>query len=192
MMPVAAWGGLSMRTLSAAYASSPHEFRSAIRRVLIKDVSFTLVLATLVFGFAGRIAGLYAMASTPLPTILRVTALTAVVMAAMLVYERSMYCVGEQRAWLTLRVIGNLCTLGLAYWLVPKKLEYGAFAVLIGYACTAVLCVTRRWRSARIGSEHARTVTLRATGGATARDSSTSRAVASSHGGPTESRPSAV
>jgi O-antigen/teichoic acid export membrane protein len=190
MMPVAAWGGLSMRILSTAHASSLHELRAAIRRVLIKDVSFTLMMATLVFCFARRIAGLYALASTPLPAILRVTAITAVVMAVTLVYERSMFCIGEQRAWLRVRVIGNLCTLGLAYWLVPIKLEYGAIAVLSGYACTAVLCVARRWPWAT--SRGTAAVIRRATDEPRARGSSASKAAKRSRGGPRESRPSTV
>jgi hypothetical protein len=111
---------------------------------MIRDVSFTFVAASLVFISADRIAGLYAMANTPLPTILRVGSLTALVLAATQVFERSMFCLGEQRAWLHARVFGNLCTLGLAYWLVPKRLEYGAIAVLTGHTATAVLCLIRR------------------------------------------------
>jgi len=127
--------------------SSPHDFRAAVRGVLVKDMSFTLLMAVLVFIFADRIAALYAMANTPLPTILRVSSITALVLTTAQVFERSMFCLGEQRAWLHARVIGNLCTLGLAYWLVPMKLEYCAIAVLSGHTCTAVLCVVQRRRS---------------------------------------------
>jgi hypothetical protein len=139
LMPVTAWGGLSMRNLSAAHASSQHDFRAAFRRVLVKDVSFTLLMSALVFIFADRIATLYAMANTPLSAILRVGSASALVIATTQVLERSMFCLGEQRAWLRVRVLGNLCTLGLAQWLVPIKLEYGALAALSGHVCTALL-----------------------------------------------------
>lgn len=147
VMPVSAWGGLSMRTLSSARASSMQEYRTAFRRLLIKDMSFTLLLAVPVFIFAHHIAALYEMADTPLPAILRVGSVIALVLATTQVLERSMFCLGEQRAWLRARLLGNLCTLGLAYWLVPMKLEYGAVAGLIGNTCTAVVCVVGRRRS---------------------------------------------
>jgi O-antigen/teichoic acid export membrane protein len=160
MMPVAAWGGLSMRNLSAARARSQHDFRAAVRHILIKDVSFTLVMAGLVFICADRIAALYAMGNTPLPAILRLTSVIGLVLAMTLVFERSMFCLGEQRAWLRARVIGNLCTLGLAYWLVPLKLEYGALAVLIGHACTAVICMVRHRRDDHWRSQSSRLISI--------------------------------
>lgn len=144
MMPVNACSGLSMRTLSAAGASSPHDFRAALRRVLMKDESLTLLMAVPVFIFADRIAALYAMANTPLPTILRVGSISALVLTTSMMFERAMFCLGQQRAWLRARLSGNLCMLGLAYWLVPMKLEYAPIAVLSGHTCTALLCVVQR------------------------------------------------
>ena len=148
MMPVNAWSGLSMHVLSSAWASSQSDFRAALRHVLIKDVSFTLLVAVSVFILADHIAGLYAMKTTVLPTILRVNSGTALVLAAMQVMERSMFCLGEQPRWLQARVIGNLCTLGLAVWLVPMNLAYGAIAMFSGYTCTALLCIPRLRRAA--------------------------------------------
>jgi O-antigen/teichoic acid export membrane protein len=144
MMPVNACSGLSMRTLSAAAASSPHDFRAALRRVLMKDEALTLLLVVPVFVFADRIAALYAMADTPLPTILRISSISALVLTTSQAFERAMFCLGQQRAWLRARLSGNLCMLGLAYWLVPTSLVYVPIAVLSGHTCTALLCVVQR------------------------------------------------
>jgi O-antigen/teichoic acid export membrane protein len=147
MMPVNACSGLSMRTLSAAGASSARDFRIALRRVLIKDESFTLLMAVPVFVFADRIAGLYAMADTPLPTILRVGSISVLLGTMSQVFERAMFCLGHQRAWLRARLSGNLCMLGLAYWLVPMKLEYAAVALLSCHICSVSLCMLALRRS---------------------------------------------
>ena len=147
MMPVNACSGLSMRTLSGAAASSAHDFRAAVRRVLVKDGSLTLLMSAPVFIFADRIAALYAMADTPLPTILRVGSIAMLVGTATMVFERTMFCLGQQRGWLRARLSGNLCMLGLAYWLVPIKLECAAIALLGGHTCTALLCGVQLRRS---------------------------------------------
>jgi len=141
MMPVAAWGGLSLRVLSEARATSPAAFRSAIRRILWKDVTFTLAIASLVFLCAAPLSSLYGMADTPLPTILRINSVTALVMAATQAFERSMFCAGQQKPWLRARAIGSLCMLALAWWLVPMRLEHAAIALLCGYCTTAAICV---------------------------------------------------
>ncbi len=147
MMPVNACSGLSMRTLSAAAASSVRDFRAAQRRVLVKDGSLTLLMSAPVFIFADRIAALYAMADTPLPTILRVGSIAMLVGTTTMVFERTMFCLGQQRGWLRARLSGNLCMLGLAYWLVPIRLECAAIALLGGHTCTALLCMVQLRRS---------------------------------------------
>src|SRR5690606_37397579 len=101
-------------TLSAAAASSPHDFRTAVRRVTVKDGALTLAIAVPVFIFADRIAAIYAMADTPLPAILRVTSISSLVLTTAQVLESAMFCLGQQRAWLRGRLSGNLCMLGLA------------------------------------------------------------------------------
>jgi hypothetical protein len=150
MMAVTAWGGLSLRTISEARASSAQEFRLAIRRVLVKEVCFTGAIALLVCLCAVPLAHLYGMANTPLPTILRLNSLTAVAMAATVTFERSMFCLGQQRLWMRARVMGGLVMLGLARWLLPIGLEYGAIALFAGQAATVVPCVIRLWRSRSI------------------------------------------
>jgi hypothetical protein len=150
MMAVTAWGGLSLRTISEARASSAQEFRLAIRRVLVKEVCFTGAIALLVCLCAVPLAHLYGMANTPLPTILRLNSLTAVAMAATVTFERSMFCLGQQRLWMRARVMGGLVMLGLARWLLPSGLEYGAIALFAGQAATIVPCVIRLWRSRSI------------------------------------------
>jgi len=147
MMPVIAWGGLSLRVMSEAQAASASDFRSAVRRVLAKDVSFTMVIAAIMFVCAHPISRIYGMVNTPLPMILRVNAITGLVLAAMQVFERSMFCLGKQRLWMHARVLGGLCMLGLAPWIIPVHLEYGAVAVLAGYLVTVVICVLHLWRS---------------------------------------------
>jgi hypothetical protein len=141
MMPVTAWGGLSLRVLSEAQATSPSAFRSAIRRVLLKDVSFTMVIASVIFLCAVPLSSLYGMADTPLPTILRVNSVTALVMSGTQLFERSMFCSGQQRMWLRARVTGSLGMLVLAGWLIPMRLEYAAVALFCGHCTTAALCV---------------------------------------------------
>jgi len=150
MMAVTAWGGLSLRTISEARASSAQEFRLAIRRVLVKEVCFTGAIALLVCLCAVPLAHLYGMANTPLPTILRLNSLTAVAMTATVTFERSMFCLGQQRLWMRARVMGGLVMLGLARWLLPIGLEYGAIALFAGQAATVVPCVIRLWRSRSI------------------------------------------
>lgn len=149
MMAATAWGGLSLRTLSEAQASSAHDFRLAIRRVLMKEVGFTGAIALLVCFCAVPLSRLYGMANTPLPAILRLNALTAVAMAAAVTCERSMYCLGQQRLWLRSRVIGGLLMLGLARWLLPRGLPYGAVALFAGQAGTVALCALYLWRGGR-------------------------------------------
>jgi hypothetical protein len=90
------------------------------------------------------------MANTPLPAILRLNSLTAVAMAATVTFERSMFCLGQQRLWMRARVMGGLVMLGLARWLLPIGLEYGAIALFAGQAATVVPCVIRLWRSRSI------------------------------------------
>jgi O-antigen/teichoic acid export membrane protein len=147
MIAVSAWGGLSLRTISEAQASSAHDFRLAIRRVLVKEVCFTGAIALLVCLCAVPLSHVYEMANTPLPTILRLNSLTAVAMAATVTFERSMFCLGQQRSWLWARVIGSLLTLGLAGWLLPIRIEYGAVALFAGQAGTVVLCALHLWRT---------------------------------------------
>lgn len=147
MMAVTAWGGLSLRILSEAQASSAFEFRSAVRRTLVKDVSFTMVVAVILFLCAHPISRIYGMSDTHLPTILRVNAIVGIVLAAMQAFERSMFCLGKQRLWMRARVLGGLCMLGLARWIIPMHLEYGAVAMLVGYLVTVVVCALHLWRS---------------------------------------------
>ena len=141
MMAVTAWGGLTLRVLSEAQATSPSAFRSASRRVLMKDVSSTMAIASVVFLCAAPLSSLYGMADTPLPTILRVNSVTALVMSGMQVFERSMFCLGQQKLWLHARVIGSLCMVALAQWLIPMRLEYAAVALFCGHCATATICV---------------------------------------------------
>ena len=145
LMAVTAWGGLSLRTISEAQASSAHDFRLAIRRVLMKEVCFTGAIALVVCLCAVPLARVYGMANTPLPAILRLNSLTAVAMAAAITCERSMFCLGQQRLWLWSRVIGGLLMLGLARWLLPIGLEYGAVALFAGQAGTVALCALHLW-----------------------------------------------
>lgn len=149
MLGVTAWGGLTMRILGEAHATSPQAFRSAIRRVLVKDMSFTLGIGGIIFLCAVPLARLYGMGNTCLPTILRVDVFTGVVMAATQVYERSMFCVGEQASWMRARVFGGLFMLGLARWLLPRGLEYGAIAMFFGFLATALMCEVNLWRTRR-------------------------------------------
>lgn len=139
MMAVTAWGGLSLRILSEAQASSPSAFRSAVGRVLRKDVSCTMAIAAVVFLCATPLSRLYGMADTPLPTILRINSVTALIMAGTQVFERSMFCLGQQRLWLRARAIGSLSMLALAHWLVPMRLEYAAVALFCGHCGTAAV-----------------------------------------------------
>lgn len=147
MMAVTAWGGLSLRVLSEAQASSAVDFRSAARRVLVKDVSFTMVIAAILFLCAHPISRIYGMGHTSLPDILRVNAIAGLVLAAMQSFERSMFCLGKQRLWMRARVLGGLCMLGLAWWIIPMHLEYGAVAVLVGHLVTVAVCALHLWRS---------------------------------------------
>jgi hypothetical protein len=146
LMAVTAWGGLSLRTISEAQASSAHDFRLAIRRVLMKEVCFTGAIALVVCLCAVPLAGVYGMANTPLPTLLRLNSLTAVAMAAAITCERAMFCLGQQRLWLRSRVIAGLLMLGLARWLLPMGLEYGAVALFAGQAVTVAVCALHLWR----------------------------------------------
>lgn len=146
LIAVTAWGGLSLRTISEAQASSAHDFRLAIRRVLVKEVCFTGAIAALVGLCAVPLSHVYGLANTPLPAILRLNSLTAVAMAAAITCERSMFCLGQQRLWLRSRVVGGLLMLGLARWLLPMGLEYGAVALFAGQAGTVALCALYLWR----------------------------------------------
>jgi len=148
MMPATAWGSLSLRVLSDARASSPEDFRSAVRQILMKDMLVTLAVASVVFLCAAPLSRLYGMTHTPLPTILRVNLVTAVVMAATQTFERAMFCLEQQRVWMRAQVFGSLCMLAVARWLIPLRLEYVAVAMLCGFSGTAVACavLARRGR----------------------------------------------
>jgi hypothetical protein len=64
-------------------------------------------------------------------------------MAATVTFERSMFCLGQQRR-------GGLVMLGLARWLLPSGLEYGAIALFVGQAATVVPCAIHLWRGRSI------------------------------------------
>jgi hypothetical protein len=146
MIAANAWAGLSLRTISEAQASSAHDFRLAIRRVLVKEMAFTSGVALIVCICAVPLSHLYGMANTPLPAILRLNSLTAIIMTATQAFERSMFCSGQQRSWMRARVIGGLLILGLSGWLLPRGLAYGALALFAGQAGTIIVCVVHLWR----------------------------------------------
>jgi O-antigen/teichoic acid export membrane protein len=137
VLAVTSWGGVLVRALVVARDAGT--FGREIRSQVAKNVAITVVASAALLVGADLIARLYHASDTPVASVLRINAATAIVMAINNVAERALYCSNRQRGWLVSSLAGACVTVVLAALLVARGIAYVPVAMLCGYGVTAVL-----------------------------------------------------
>lgn len=137
VLAVTSWGGVLVRALVVARDAGT--FGREIRAQVAKNVAITSLASLALLLGADLIATLYHATATPVASVLRVNAATAIVMSINNVAERALYCSNRQRGWLISSSLGAVVTVVMAALLVARGIVYVPVAMLCGYVTTAIL-----------------------------------------------------
>jgi O-antigen/teichoic acid export membrane protein len=138
-LPSLAWGGRMVADMGAAHQQSEQALQAATRHWLKKSAWSTASIGLGVASVANVIANMYHLENTVLPWLLAVNALASVLLASTFVQERAFFCLGRQRAWLALTLLGDVIQLGITVaWgtqsvlVVPVGCIFSALSVFAG------------------------------------------------------------
>jgi O-antigen/teichoic acid export membrane protein len=139
LMPVTAWGGLTLQRLGAAHAHlDPHALLHALRGQMLRNLAATASVALAVCAAAGPLAHLYGLHDTALPTVLATFAAAALVSSANNVFERLWWVAGRQRAWFTWSCLALAAQLGTTLWAMERHIAAAPAGVLVGGLVLAI------------------------------------------------------
>jgi O-antigen/teichoic acid export membrane protein len=132
-LPSLAWGGKMVADMGAAQQRTQQDLLQATRHWLSKSAWSTALIGLAVSSVGQLIAHLYHLQNTELPWLLAADALASVLLASTFVQERAFFCLGKQRAWLALSLVGDVIQLAVTMAWGPQSV----LVVPLGSICSA-------------------------------------------------------